>query len=560
MLTSLRIQNLALIDELEITLEPGLTVLTGETGAGKSIIVGALSLALGDRPRPDSVREGAEQAVVEVLFDLDEVPASQSLLDSMGVADEDSQLVVRRVLNRKGKSRVYLNGRLSTISDLKRVVGPLVDISSQHAHTNLLKVPEHRAILDRYADLDEFLSEYRTAFDAWKASRAQLKSLLEAERDRVDRLDVLRFQLNEIEDVSLKPGEAVELSAEVKVLRSAADLIEAATHAENLISHGTHPVLDSLSDAETSLRRMGDADPTLELLASRLDSARIELEDIALEARDYRHRIEVDPRRLAFVEERLDSIRRLCRKYGPEEANVLERERCMRAELSDLEEYDERLAERQAEVEERHAAVLRAGRKLTQARTKAAASVGDDISAEVAGLGMPKAQFNVVVRPLEELQPHGADHVEFMLSSNVGEVPKPLSRVASGGELSRVMLALKRVLGRVDTVACYVFDEVDSGVSGAVAEQIGIKLKETARARQALCITHLPQVACHAEHQLRVHKEVADGRTVTRVTALGFEERREEIARLLAGLKVTDEARAHAEILLADASGGQPAG
>jgi len=298
---------------------------------------------------------------------------------------------------------------------------------------------------------------------------------------------------------------------------------------------------------------MSDADPALDVLAGRLESARIELEDIALETRDYRNRVEVDPRRLAFVEERLDSIRRLSRKYGPEEHEVHAREQRMRNELSDLEQYDDRLLERQQAVESAHTAVLHAARKLTQARVKAATSVGSAISAEVSDLGMPKAEFKVVVEPLPDLQPYGADHVEFMLSSNIGEVPKPLSRVASGGELSRVMLALKRVLGRVDTVACYVFDEVDTGVSGAVAEQIGIKLRETAQARQALCITHLPQVACHAEHQLRVHKEVLEGRTVTRVLPLSFEERREEIARLLAGLRVTAEARAHAETLLAGA-------
>ena len=556
MLTSLRIQNLALIDELELQLDGGLTALTGETGAGKSIIIGALSLALGDRPRVDSIREGATQAVVEVLFDLEQVPSTQAVLTDMGLADAEQQLVVRRILSSKGKSRVYLNGRLSTVSDLKRVVGPLVDISSQHAHTSLLKIPKHRAILDRYADLTSVLDTYTEAYRGWSDAKEELSALVSAERDRMDRLDLLRLQLKEIEEVSPREGEIVSLSGEAAVLRNASDLIAASARAEELLYSGPKPAADVVSDAETELRGMEGADPQLGVLADRLESVRIELQDIGLEARDYRHRVEVDPRRLHFVEERLDALRRLVRKYGPEEEDVISRGARMQRELDDLEQYDTLLVEKQRNVEAAKTVLDKAARTLTKARQSAAVAVGKDISQEVSQLGMPKAMFEVVVEPLSELQIHGADHVEFMLSSNVGEPPKPLSKVASGGELSRVMLALKRVLGRVDTVACYVFDEVDSGVSGAVAEQIGMKLRETAKMRQALCITHLPQVACHADHQLRVHKEVSSGRTVTRVARLNFEERREEIARLLAGLRVTEEARAQAESLLLDAASG----
>lgn len=549
-LTSIRIRNLALIDDLEIHLAAGLTVLTGETGAGKSIIVGALNLVLGDRASGDTIRQGADSAEVEALFELAGATEAQVRLEEMGLADDDGALVVRRIISRSGKNRVYLNGRMATLSDLKRVVGPMVDISSQHAHTSLLKVPEHRVVLDRFGQAGELVTEYGGAYDAWRASVASLRGMTDAEQNRGERVDFLRFQLTEIEDVDPRPGEEAALLAEEQVLSNASDLLHSAGFAEEALYSGGRAVTDSLNSVERELRSMADADPTLGTLAERVECARLELEDIALEARAYRSRVEVDPRRLVVVEERIDVLRRLCRKHGPDVEDVLTKAETMRAELSTLEDYEHQLEAAQTRAVEGRKAAERVGRALSEARRAAARKAAAQVETQLADLGMPGSRLVVVIEPLEDLAPHGADRVELMLSANVGEEPRPLARVASGGELSRIMLAIKHVLASAITVDCYVFDEVDTGVSGAIGDCIGRKLRETAATRQALCITHLPQVACHAHQQLRVHKEVNDGRTVTRVSEVLDDARIEEIARLLAGIEVTEQARAHARSLL----------
>ncbi|MFT7623470.1 MAG: DNA repair protein RecN (Recombination protein N) [Myxococcota bacterium] len=551
MLTSIRIQNLALIDDVEIRLEPGLTVLTGETGAGKSVIVGALSLILGDRANAELIRQGLDEGEVEALFHLRDDAEAQKTLMSRGLAEEDGTLVMRRVLSRSGRNRVYLNGRLSTLSDLRAIVGPLVDISSQHAHTSLLRVAEHREILDRFGDLDQARSRYDAVYAAWHDAAAELDRMVRAARDRTERGHLLRFQLAEIDEVEPCPGEEDELVTEREVLRHADGLRQAAETAQGHIGNS---VLRALGQAELALRVVSDQDPEMASMAERVEAARLELEDVSIEARDYRRKIKIDPRRLDQVEDRIAALRRLTRKHGPDLEDVLIRRDALRKELAELETLDGRLEGMQAELDEHHQKAIREARVLTKARRTTGRDAGRLVEAQLADLGMPGAQLVVQVDSLTVLGPQGADRVEFLLSANTGEEPLPLAKIASGGELSRIMLALKRVLASANTVDCYVFDEVDTGVSGAIADRIGVKLRETAARRQALCITHLPQVACHAEHQLRVHKEVVDGRTVTRVSSLHRDDRLEEIARLLAGAEVTDQARAHAAELLKLAS------
>ncbi len=552
-LTSIRIRNLALIDDIEIPLDDGLTVLTGETGAGKSIIVGALNLVLGDRASADAIRSGVDEAEVEALFELTTGAETQQRLAEMDLAEDDGAFVVRRVITRVGKNRVYLNGRLSTLGELKRMVGPLVDISSQHAHTSLLKVPEHRAILDRFGDLSTLLSAYGQAYGEWRSSAAELKALIEAEHDRVERAGFLRFQLEEIDTVEPVDGEEDDLVAERELLAHAADLREAAQSANDSLAGGRAALVDTLSDVERTLRMVSDSDPTMGALADRVESARIELDDVAMEARAYLSRVEVDPQRLEVVTERLDALRKLMRSYGPELSDVLARRQRIAEELETLDFYEDRVAARQTQTVDLRQSAERAARALSDARKTTARKATKAVEAQLADLGMAGSRFEVAVEPADELTPVGGDRVEFLLSSNVGEKTLPLARIASGGELSRIMLALKHVLAAADTVDCYVFDEVDTGVSGAIADRIGVKLHETASQRQALCITHLAQVACHADQQLRVHKQVEAGRTVTRVTRLQSGERTEEIARLLAGAEVTTQARAHAAELLAKA-------
>ena len=553
MLTSLRIRNLALIDDIEIPLQGGLTVLTGETGAGKSVIVGALGLILGDRASSEVVREGHREAEVEALFELELANEVQARLDEMGLADEDGVLIVRRVVSRSGRNRVYLNGRLATLSDLKSVVGPLVDISSQHAHTSLLKVGEHRAILDRFGELREPLDAYAAAFAAWSEGDRALRRLQAAEADRAERIDFLRFQIDEIEAIAPRPGEEAELEHERGILSNAVALLDAADRAEHVLYGKAGSVVDELGDVERALRGVSGADPVLDELAERVEAARIDVEDIGQDARRYQGRVHADPVRLVEVEERIEVLRKLMRRHGPDLEDVIRRADELAAELGELDNLDHALAELQRVATTRRRELDQRAGELTRARRRTATRAAELVEEQLSDLGMPGASFLVDIQPESELGPAGGDRVEFLLSPNRGEGPKPLARIASGGELSRIMLALKHVMAAADTVDCYIFDEVDTGVSGAVGERIGVKLSETARSRQVLCITHLPQVACHADQQLRVEKTLEGDRTVTRVSSLDRSERTEEIARLLAGLEVTDRARAHAADLLAKA-------
>jgi DNA repair protein RecN (Recombination protein N) len=553
-LSSIRIRNLALIDDLEIALGAGLTILTGETGAGKSIIVGALNLLLGDRASAELIRQGQNEAEVEALFHLSPTDEVQLLLADMELADDDGMMVVRRVLSRAGKNRVYINGRLATLTGLRAVVSPLIDISSQHAHTSLLKVAEHRAILDRFGDLTSVRASYHSRFEAWRSAHQQLTSLMTAEADRSHRLDMLEFQASEIDEVSPTSGEERELASEIEVLRHAKDLRDAATKTERELHSRSGSVTDQLGDIEQTLRDAAHADPSLEAMAARVESARIEIEDLGMEARDYRSRIHVDKKRLTEAEDRLDALRRLMRRYGPELDQVVARRVAIAEELATLEAFDDRLAALQEASSTARSEAERHAQRLTEARRRTGKRAAAAVVKQLEDLGMGGARLAVSVEPTGNLTPLGSDHVEFLLSSNIGEPPMPLARIASGGELSRILLAIKHVLAETDSVHCYVFDEVDTGVSGGVAERIGVKLFETARSRQALCITHLPQVASHADTQLRVEKQVKAGRTVTHVRTLNAAERQEEIARLLAGMEVTEQARAHAAEMLEQAA------
>jgi len=551
MLSSLRIQNLALIDDLEISLGPGLTILTGETGAGKSIIVGAVSLILGDRQSPELIRQGRDEGSVEALFDLtDGSPASAHLL-AAGVDDVlGGQLVARRVITRAGKSRAYLNGRLATLTELKRVVGPLIDISSQHAHTSLLDVATHREVLDRFGGLSDVLAEYAVRFQASRQADQALAALRKAEQGRIERLELLRFQLLEIDSVSPKPGEDVALDSELAVLRHATELRSATQAVEDKLYSRRGAVTDQLAELERVLGGAAHKDPSLSPLVARLESVRIELEDIGTEVRSYRSRIDVDPGRLDQAEDRLTQLEKLFRRFGSNADAVINRRAELAVEQATLEAFDDRVAELDAVQRKAHQAAMETAHRLSETRRRVGRRVSERLEGELRDLGMASARLDVSVLPEASLGPHGIDRVELLFSSNVGEALLPLAKIASGGELSRIMLALKHVLAEADTVQLYVFDEVDTGVSGGVAERIGQKLHGTARQRQALCITHLPQVACQADNHLRVYKGVDQGRTVTRIALLDHAGRLEELAKLLAGVEVTDVARAHAAELL----------
>ena len=557
MLVHLDIHDLAIIEHTALPFGEGLNVLTGETGAGKSIVVGALDLVLGGRARSDSVRRGAKRAEVQALLRVSpDAPLVARLRELDLLVEDDTpaerhvEVVVRRIVAGGGRGRAYVNGGLVTIGTLAQLMRGVVDISSQHEHTALLDAGFHLELLDRFGG---HVAE-RAAFDAaWtrlSACRSHLQGLRERERDRLTREDYVRFQLTEIERVQPVPDEDLALEAERERLVHAERLRTGAREVEQALSGKAGSACDLALGGIRALDRLTPFDPSLQPYAARLEVARIELEDIAYEMRRYSDSVDRDPRRLDVVEERLDDLRRLKRKHCLDIPGLVARATELREELEAFESLEEAVAAAEVELAELSSGVLTAAEALSAARHRAASQLDAQVGAQLTDLAMDGAAVRMRVDTDDTPGPRGLDRAELLIRPNVGEGEKSLSRVASGGELSRVLLALKAVLGVNDDVSTAVFDEVDSGVGGAVAEVIGLKLKQLSQERQVITITHLPQIAALARHHLQVRKQAVSGRTVTLVEGLTPKQRAEELARMLGGLEITDHTRAHAAELL----------
>ncbi len=558
MLLALTIRDFAIIDHVQLDLRAGLTVITGETGAGKSILIDALNLVLGGRARSEVIRTGAEAATVEALFDLSGASAAKARLEAAGIEAGD-ELVVRREVAASGRHRVHLNGALATVKMLAEVAGGLVDISGQHEHYSLLRTDFHLELLDRTGSLGALRDKVEAAFRAVAALDARMDELRGRQRDRTEREDFLRFQLAELEEAALDdPDEEDRLEAEARRLRNVERLRAAAATAEAELQTDDGSAADRLGRALRAVETLAELDESLGPVADDLRSALAVAQDSAMTVGRYAEDLDADPRRSDEVQERLALFSRLRRKHGSTLAEVIARREEMRAELKELAGAEDTLA---GLVEERRAAaggLLAEAERLTAARRDTADRFVASVSTELSDLGMGEAKLAVVIEPVasgvevggRHVGARGADRVELRLSANPGEPPQPLHRIASGGELSRFMLAVKRVIAAADLVGTYVFDEVDTGVGGPTAEAIGRKLKEVSRQRQALCITHLPQIAALGDQQLVVRKSVAGERTRSEVVELAPEERVEELARMVGGAKVTATTRAHAEELL----------
>lgn len=576
MLTCLRVRDFAIIDRLELELRPGLNVVTGETGAGKSILVDALSLVLGARARPEVVRTGAECAEVEALFDLEGAPEIIARLEAAGIpATRDAgsgdfgELVVRRVVLANGRTRAYVNGRLATAAQLGEIAAGLADLSSQHEHHSLADPAMHLVYLDAFAKLDAERTRMAAAYETLRDAQLALDGATGAERGREEREDLLAFQLREISELAPEIGEKETLRAEREVLRHAERLAGTAGGAEDALYGADGAVSELLARVANDIAELGHLDPKLVPLATELADARTRIEDVAQELGRYARGVNGDPERLAEVDERLDRIARLERKYGGSVEAVLAHARHAREELDLLRHHEAHLAALEAARDAARTTAQTVARELSGRRQQAAVTLGRAISDELSSVGMPGGQVLIAMSTLDRrahgdgpdeleldgarLGPTGVDRAELLIAPNQGEEPRPLRRIASGGELSRALLAVKRVLAGLRPAGLYVFDEVDTGVGGAVAEVIGRKLKEVARHHQVLCITHLAQIAVHADTHLRVNKEVVDDRTRSTVTRLEPAERREEIARMLGGLRVTAKTRAAAAEMLREA-------
>jgi DNA repair protein RecN (Recombination protein N) len=551
-LVALRIKNFILIDELELSLSPGFNVLTGETGAGKSIVVGALSLVLGGRGNAEQVRPGADEAEVEALFDVRGSDRLAAQLDAAGVARGD-EVVIRRVVQSTGRSRAYLNGRLCTAGELSALAPELADVASQHESVALTDPSTHIGYLDRFARLVDQRAALAALVVGLEEVVARIRAAREAERGRGEREAFVSFQLQAIDQLAPRPGELEDLQVERNRLRHAGRLLEVSRHVSARLDQGDDALCDEIARLGMELRKASALDPALAGPAQALDDCWASLSDVAREIGRYAERAEADPARLSEVEERLYRLEGLLRQHGPTIEDVLTTRARLAGELDLFTSAESRIAELEKEREALLVTAAERARELSKKRRKAAEKLGAAISSELSEMGMGGARVVVDVAPLggdrSELSVDGArlgqdgiDRVEFLISPNKGIDPRPLRRIASGGELSRALLALKRSLAECGPAGLYVFDEVDTGVGGAVADRIGRAIADVARHHQVLCITHLAPIAAFGEAHFVVSKH--DDGTVTRshVTRLEPKERIAEVARMLAGAKVTGAA------------------
>jgi DNA repair protein RecN (Recombination protein N) len=560
MLLELNIRNFAIIEEAHLDFGAGLNVLSGETGAGKTIILSALGLLLGSRASPDMIRAGEREAVVEGLFELE----GEAAMPELATRKRDGgrrELIVRRVIaDGGGRSRVTIDSELATVQSLGKIGASLVQVYGQHEQHSLLRAESHREILDRYANLDDELSSYRERYARAEEIRTRLHELSRRERERTDLLELARFRTTELERAGLVAGEDEALSQERTVLSNASKLASAALETEQALYGADGAATDTVARAEARLVEAAALDPKLGDALEMIKSARANLEEAARTLGAYASKIEADPARLEEIDNRLQELTRLKRKYGGSIDTALETLERSRAEIGELEGIGESKSQIEAAMTAALDELVAKANKLSSIRKRAAADLGRKMETELKSLGMRSPGFEPRLSALVAddagfdhagiaLGPFGIDTVEFHLSPNVGQPAMPLLRIASGGELSRVMLALKRLQAQRRGVATMIFDEVDAGIGGAVAQVVGRKLKQLSRFHQILCVTHLAQIAAFADRHLTVEKEERRGSTRSRVVVLEPGDRTEEIARMLGG-EVSDKFRRAARELL----------
>lgn len=551
MLTELIIRNFAIIDRLQVNFGPGFNVLTGETGAGKSIIIDAVGLLLGDRARPDIIRTGEDEATVEGLFDVSARTEVGEQLQEQGFEVED-ELLIKRVVSRSGKNRIYVNGSLAKLVQLQQLTEKLVNIYGQHEHQNLQKTDSHLHLLDRFAGHRQLMDDYQRHFRQLVEIEDGLKQLEAAERDRQQRTDFLRYQQREIVAAELIPGEDVELEQERKLLQHGEKLSQATEGGYRQLYDSDGAVCETLQQVAAALAGLDQVDPRLGELSEIVSSCHFSLEDVAAQLRDYAGKISFEPGRQDQVEARLAKLGQLKKKYAPTVEEILDRLGEIEGELARLEDVGATRADLLKQFDDVHRKLADSGAALSQSRRAAGARLAELVTAELADLAMPKARFEVRFFTHDKPENQGLERLEFYLSPNPGEELRPLAWIASGGELSRIMLALKRAAPDSKGVATLIFDEVDAGIGGAAASVVGEKLKSVACGLQVLCITHLPQVAAFADAHYRVEKMEDGGRTFTALVQLKDDTRVLEMARMLGGTQVTERTLEHAREMISN--------
>ena len=566
MLSELRLKNLAVIEAVTVTLAPGLNALSGETGAGKSIVVDAILLIMGARAQPDLIRTGADSAVIEAVFELEPGSPAIAVLEEAGHPISDGVLIIKREIARGGRHRVFVNDAPATVALLERLGETLIELHGQHEHQRLMEAGRQLDLLDRYAGTEEARERVAGLVGEWEAARDELRRIAEETREGQRQEDLLRFQLSEIDAVRLREGEEEELRAERRRLQHSERIAAGLAEITALLYDDERSAAVRLRRAGTLLRELAGYDPDLGAPAEALGEAEAYLEEVIGRTRALRDRAPFEPERLAAIDERLDAITRLKRKYGETAEAVAAYRAQVATTLDRLERHDEVVAELQGGVTRAGEAAARAAIELADVRTTAAGRLEREVQKELRGLGMEQARFRLGIRreaagaadlaagPARwRVGRRGVDHVEMMFSANPGEDLRPLAKVVSGGELSRTMLAVRAVLSAAGEVPTMVFDEVDTGIGGRVAEVVGQKLGQIARGRQVLCVTHLAPIAVYADHHLRVEKTASRTATRTTVTALDGATRVEELARMLGGERVTDATRRAAREMLREA-------
>jgi len=558
MLEYLKVKNIALIGELEAEFGPGLNLLTGETGSGKSIIVDSLGVLTGERASTDLIKAGEDLAVIEGLFRPADRRVLDEALEGIGAESDTGELIIRRELSRTGRNRIFINGHLATQAVLRQIGRNLIAIHGQGEQSELFDPGSHRGLLDAFAGLGDLGRQTAGAFRIWADVKAKLDALRSDEADKLQLLDVLRFQIDEIEKAGLQPGEAEELTVEKRRLGNAEKLAALSLEAYSLLYGAENSTTSTLQKAARNVEELAEFDPKFAEYAESIQAAAAVIDDLAMTARDFGSNLEFSPQRLDEIENRLAEISRLTRKYGGSIEAVLKhrdesRERLDAIETAEFQE--ERLT---AELEKRRADLFETAMKLHERRKTAAAKYGKAVEASLKEVALENARFEARVEikdgtDEESFRPSGIDRVEFYFSANPGEPPMPLSRVASGGEASRLMLVLKTTARESSPNITAVFDEIDAGIGGRVAESVGLKLKALAEGQQVLCVTHQAQVASKADTHLLIEKSLTKNRTEISVRVLDANEQVEEIARMLAGEKITDAARENAREMLAAA-------
>lgn len=557
MLREIAIRNFTVVEQVRAHFGPGLNVLTGETGAGKSIVIGALALALGTRGDPGLIRSGEEEAVVEAAFIVPHSSPVHGLLEAQGITlQRGEDLLLRRHLAREGRSRAYVSGTMTGAATLRDVGEHLVDIHGQHESVLLQSPRRHLELLDAFGDLSGERQAYQALYRRWQHVKAERQALEGDDREKARTKELLEYQIREIDVAHLVDGEEENLQAERAVLAHHEKLVRAVEEAYARLDGEDAGILQGLAALGTPLREAGRIDARLAPLEGMVEEGRALLQEVAFSLRDYRERIEFDPDRLERLEERLHAISRLKKKYGATISEVLKYRQEAALDLGRLEQAAERLVTLQGEIDTVEADLWEQGERLSKVRREAAQKLARDVVKELHELGMPQAGFDVELKRTpgrdrkDVLKPTGLEEGEFFIAPNPGEGFKPLAKIASGGELSRTMLALKNILASVDETPTLVFDEVDAGIGGRMADVVGRKLSRVSRQRQVICITHLPHIAAFADVHLRVEKGVMKGRTEARLIPLSKEARVEELSRMLGGPETSSTRVKHARELL----------